>query len=66
MGDGYGKLLLLLLAIGLILLAMTPKGRQIIGVLTGSGTSSSPGQTIPSPNPTDLGKTDLKGNGNIG
>ena len=65
MGDGYGKLLILLLAITLILLAMTQKGRQIVGVLTGAVTSS-PGQTIPSPNPTDLGKTDLKGNSNIG
>lgn len=45
MSNGYGQLVLLLLAIGLIFLAASGKGRQIYAILTGSGTSTyTPGQ----------------------
>lgn len=64
--DGYGKIFLLLAAIGLILLATSGKGRQIFQVLTGKASVS---QSVPQKNPTDLrdpsnrlGETDLRTN----
>jgi len=52
MGDGYGKLFLLLTAIAVIFLAASGKGKQVYQVLMGRG----PSQTgAPAPkNPTDF------------
>lgn len=40
MKNGYGQLFLLILAIGLIFLASTGKGRELWGVITGSVTTA--------------------------
>lgn len=54
MGD-YGKLLLLLLAIGLVLLAASGKGFALFQILSGRATIAAPDapgqQDIPAPNP---------------
>lgn len=42
MSNGYGQIFLLLLAIGLILLAGSGKGRDIWNLLTGNSTTSAP------------------------
>lgn len=76
MNDGYGKLFLMLLAIGLIFLAASGRGRAVWSALTtGAAYVASPapasasGSGTPAPsNPTDLrvpgnnlGSTDLGG-----
>ncbi len=67
--DGYGKLFLLLLAIALILVGTSGRGREAFAALMGKTVKAPATQTVPSSNPTNLspkaGESDLNF-GNIG
>jgi hypothetical protein len=59
-GSGYGGLVLLLLGIGLIFLAATSKGREMIGVLFNKSAPS-----ITPANPSDTTKKPSTASGDV-